>query len=92
MKDKAGNVVVLGDLVRVMDIDPRITEFLPADEVRDIESMRGEVLAIVELNDTVAYVEKTWDHGAGRHEFHKIPLWPDHMVLVAAAEPPAIEC
>jgi hypothetical protein len=63
-RDKLGNVVYLGDQIRVLAIDERILEHLPKDEVEELNSFIGEVFTILHINtDDSVLVEKGWRSG-----------------------------
>lgn len=81
-RDVHGVAVVVGTHVRLLGIDPRITECLPKREQRDIESLKGRVLVIDDIRAGCAYVMAEWDRGRGLIESHRFPLWPEHMEVV----------
>jgi hypothetical protein len=81
-KDVHGNDVRVGSRVRLLDIDPCITDPLPQREQRDIQSLKGRVLEVDEIHEKCAYVTAEWDRGDGLSESHRFPLWPEHMEVV----------
>ena len=81
-KDIHGASVSVGSHVRLLGIDPRITECLPAREKRDIEGLKGRVLVVDEIRAGCAYVMAEWDRGRGLIESHRFPLWPEHMEVI----------
>lgn len=83
--DVHGQKVVTGAKVKVLHIDPVITEFLP-EEVRDILSMLHDILLVSEVSDTTVTVEKSWDRGEGRVESHSLCLKSDEIELVHSPE------
>ena len=83
--DIHGRGVDVGARVRVLRIDPRITESLPENEIRDIESMLNEVLVVYEADEQFVRVEKTWDRGEGRIESHSLSLSSNEIELVEGA-------
>jgi DNA phosphorothioation-dependent restriction protein DptG len=79
--DLNGNEVKVGSKVKVLYIKPKITEYLPDEEVNDIKSMLNEILAVYEV-DEYAWVEKWWDRGDGKAESHSLALSPQEMELI----------
>ncbi|WP_293265969.1 hypothetical protein [Neptunomonas sp.] len=81
--DINGNTVKVGSKVRVLHIDPKITEYLPEEEVTDLDSMLNEVLEVYEIDEyDCAWVEKWWDRGDGQTESHSLSLSSAEMELV----------
>ena len=86
VKDIKGKKVTVGSKVKVLRINPIITEYLPEDEVHDINSMINEVLEVYEIDKNgYAYVEKNWDRGEGMYESHRLPLSSSEMELIESA-------
>jgi len=80
--DKNGKLVNVGAKVKVLRIDPRVTEFLPNDEIEDINSMLNDVLKVYEISENFIHVEKTWDRGNGRIESHTLPMSSNDIELI----------
>ena len=80
--DKHENKVRIGSRVRVLYLDPKITEFLPSEEIEDINSMINDVLDVYEIRGDLVRVEKNWDRGKGRTESHILTLGPSDIELV----------
>ncbi|WP_272962041.1 hypothetical protein, partial [Alcanivorax jadensis] len=60
-RDSAGNEVLVGDSIRVLEIDKRITEFIPEDEKSDLALFIGEVFEVEKVNsDGSMLVSKSW--------------------------------
>ena len=81
--DINGKKVEVGSMVKVLLINPRITEHLPDDEVCDINSMLNQVLEVYEIDEyDCAWVEKWWRRGEDRTESHSLSLSSNEMKLV----------
>ncbi|MFS1526352.1 hypothetical protein ACL7TT_20045 [Microbulbifer sp. 2304DJ12-6] len=82
--DVNGKKVVVGSKVKVLYINPRITEFLPEEEVSDINSMLHDILDVYEVSDNFVKVEKVWGRGEGRTESHRLTLSSGEIELVGS--------
>jgi len=81
--DKNGHEVKVGSLVKVLKIDPKVTEFLSDDEAKDVNSMLNEIFEVYEIDEHGgAWVEKWWDRGEGQTESHSLSLSSSEMELV----------
>ncbi len=81
--DINGQKVRVGAMVKVLYIDPKITEHLPDEEVRDINSMLNQVLKVYKIDEyDCAWVEKWWQRGEGQTESHSLSLSSNEMELL----------
>lgn len=78
-----GQKVKLGSLVRVLKIDPRITEYLAEKDKNDVLSMLDLHLRVTDMWSDHIQVEKEWDRGEGRIDSHSIPLRPNEFELIS---------
>jgi hypothetical protein len=74
VQDSKGNKVFVGSKVRVLDV-PNLEHSLEPEEWLQIQSMRGEILEIYEIDKYGgAWVEKWWDDGNGQSTSHSLSL------------------
>ena len=84
--DINGQKVEVGARVKVLHIDPKITEHLSDYEAQDINSMLNQVLEVYEIDEyDCAWVEKWWQRGDGQSESHSLALSSNEMELVPNA-------
>lgn len=82
-----GETVERGDLIRVTEVDSRILESLPDDEVSDLKSFIGEVFPVVHINfDGSLYVEKEWLEDGELFSGHGLAVFPGQYELVTKEE------
>ena len=80
--DIGNNEVKEGDSVRVLQIDPRLTEKLSGKEKTDVNSMLGEIFEVEEIDEYgSAWVTKWWDRGDGQSDAHSLGLSSSEMEL-----------
>jgi hypothetical protein len=85
-KDKSGHRIEVGSIVRVLLIDPSLIKSLPPDEREQVESMIGEQLVVIEINEYgYAVVEKEWRIGPDQYASHSISLASNEMELIQNA-------
>ncbi|MEX2964349.1 hypothetical protein [Microbulbifer sp. TYP-18] len=80
--DVNGKKILVGSKVKIIHINPRITEFLPVEEVRDINSMLHDILEVYEVSEEYVRVEKIFNRGEGRTESHRLTLLSDEFELI----------
>ncbi len=81
MQDHKGNEVRVGSLVRVLEV-PNLENSLEPEEWAQIQSMRGDVLKIYEIDEYGGiWVEKWWNDGPGLSSSHSISLAPTDIEL-----------
>ena len=82
--DSNGDKVIVGDEIKVLEIDKAITRFLPKDEVQDLESFLNNVFKISKINtDGSMVVAKQWEHPeAGLISGHELAIFPNGSLLV----------
>lgn len=83
VKDYKGNSVKVGSHVRVLEIS-QLPDYLDSDEVARIQSMKGEVLEVYEVDPYGrAWVEKWWHFGSDQSLSHSLALEAHEMELSA---------
>ena len=82
--DKHGNLVSVGQRVRILKLSGDWFDNLPVDERIDVESMIGEIFPIEEIDEHgQPWVRKSWPNETeGICHSHSIALEPDEMELV----------
>jgi len=82
--DKHGNLVSVGQLVRILKLSGDWFDSLPADEHVDVQSMIGEIFPIEEIDEHgQPWVRKSWPNEVeGTCHSHSIALEPSEMELV----------
>jgi len=86
-RDSIGNEVLIGSTIKVLRIDERITKFLPADEVADLNSFVGNILPVIKINsDGSMIVSKNWKgQEPGEIYGHDVAIFPKGALLVDTA-------
>lgn len=83
MHDIKGSKIFVGARVKVLFIDQSIMSELTESEVKDINSMLGEIFEVYEIDDYgQAWVEKWWHSGDGKSYAHSLGLSPSELELV----------
>ncbi len=83
IKDRNGNSVKVGMLVRVIHVDEALIKSLPEEEREDVRSMQNDVLEVYEIDKYgQAWVEKNWNRGNGQTESHSLGLYAHEVELV----------
>lgn len=82
--DSLGSTTSIGDTIKVLKIDSRLTKYLPEDEIEELNEIIGEVLSIIKINtDSSMVVSKSWVHPeAGLISGHDIAIFPNDSLLV----------
>ena len=82
-QDAQGKLVRIGDKIKVVSIDERILEHLPADEVKDLKSIIGEFCVVEDINsDGSMVVSKSWQIGDESHIMgHSLAIFPEGAIL-----------
>jgi hypothetical protein len=87
MKDRHGNVVELGDIVRVVDICRDFLEVLPEDERFHVMGMLNKEYPIDDFPDAdKASVSIWWDIGDGIVGYSGLYMLFDEFELVSKAD------
>ena len=83
-KDKNGTEVKVGDQILVHEIDSRITEYLPKDEVEDLQEFVNSVFTVNHINsDGSMVVAKEWKHpGSNEIMGHELAIFPEGAELM----------
>ncbi|GFO54471.1 hypothetical protein GMSM_14780 [Geomonas sp. Red276] len=82
-KDKAGNLLKVGDSVRLLSLNMSLFRYLTEAEKEDIKSMVGETFEIEEIDENgYASITKWWERGNGEFESHTLRLVPAEMELM----------
>ena len=82
--DSLGSIVSIGDTIKVLEIDSRLTKYLPEDEVEELNEIIGEALNVNKINtDGSMVVSKSWVHPEeGLISGHDIAIFPNGSLLV----------
>ncbi len=81
--DVKGKKVLLGSFVRVLNLDEKIYDDIPQEEIEYIRSMIGEVFEIEEIdNYSQPWVTKWWLFDNGSSRCHSIPLRSQDMEVI----------
>lgn len=81
--DCRGRPVEIGMHVRVLQVHPGLQEGLTHEEWTRLQSMVGEVLDVLDIDEFGnAWVEKHWDGGPKEHFSHSIALSASEIELV----------
>ena len=76
-RDRKGSEVQRGDLIRVLEVDPRILAPLGGQEVAELLSFIGESFPIRHINfDGSVLVEKEWIEDGGVIMGHGLAVFP----------------
>ena len=83
-RDIAGNIVQVGDRVRLLGLSGNWLEELPAEEKQDVLSMIGAVFTVEEIDEYgYPWVQKSWpNEEEGKCHSHSIALESHEMELV----------
>lgn len=85
--DRFGNIVSIGDEVRILSIRPSILKRLGASEQAHLESMLNAVHPVFDVyDDGLTWVSLTWRRPDGDVEIHAIAVDPDQIELVRQKE------
>ena len=78
-KDKNGTEVKVGDQILIHEIDSRITEYLPKDEVEDLQEFVNSVFPVSHINsDGSMVVTKEWNYPKSNEIMgHDLAIFPD---------------
>jgi len=76
--------VSIGDSIKVLEIDQRITEHLPNEEKEALASFIGSVFKVEKINDDGSMmVSKTWEFPEfGEIIGHDVAIFPKGALLV----------
>lgn len=83
-RDQSGKEVSIGDTIKVLAIDKRITEYLPEDEQKDLASFVGDIFVVKNINsDGSMLVRKSWNNPEiGEIIGHEVAIFPEGALLV----------
>ncbi|NHZ43175.1 hypothetical protein [Massilia aquatica] len=86
MKDRHGNEVAIGDMVRVLEIDQGLLDWLPADELPHTLAMLNNEYLIEEFpEDGKASVTHWWQEAPGQSACTGLYLLAHEFELVKKA-------
>jgi hypothetical protein len=86
-RDRNGAVVKVGSRVRVLAIRPSVLAPLDADEIERLQSMKGEVFEVYEVDPFGgAWVVKWWHLEGGNSLSHSLSLAPAEMEVEQSGE------
>ena len=73
--DTNGRTVRIGSLVKIVDLQMELFDFLEPNEIEDIRSMIGETFPVEDISSTgLVTVTKCFNRGPGQHESHTLSL------------------
>jgi len=73
--DCHGRPVDIGTRVRILELARSLKRDLPPDELRELETMVGEVFEVCEIDQYGGvWVEKWWHDGDGQSHSHGLAL------------------
>lgn len=79
-KDKNGVLVQEGSWVKVLAINPSVIARLNSEDALYVDSMKGEVLEVYEVDESgSAWVKKWWELEDGATFCHSLALAPNDM-------------
>lgn len=81
MLDRCGNKISIGSKVKLLRIDPKITEFLPEDESKEINSMLKNIVTVYDIRGQYICIERSWKKGKGRIITHRITVLSEDIEL-----------
>ena len=83
-KDSKGSTVFIGDKIKVLEIDRRITQYLPDDEKEELESFIGNEFVVEKINsDGSMLVTKKWSAPElGEVMGHELAIFPEGALMV----------
>ena len=85
-RDRLGQAVKAGDLVRLLAIRPSILKRLAGPEQDDVSSMLGQTLKVFDVYEGgLVWVSLIWRRDDGSSEVHAIAVDPEQIELVAKA-------
>ena len=83
-RDRLGQAVKTGDLVRLLAIRPSILKRLTGSEQADVSSMLGQTLKVFDVYEGgLVWVSLIWRRDDGSSEVHAIAVDPEQIELVA---------
>ncbi|NHZ33233.1 hypothetical protein [Massilia rubra] len=86
MKDRHGNEVAIGDMVRVLEIDQGLLDWLPADELSHTLAMLNNEYPIEEFpEEGKISVTTWWEEGPGQSACSGLYLLAHEFELVKKA-------
>jgi hypothetical protein len=86
MKDRHGNDVAIGDIVRVLAIDQGLLDWLPADESSHTLAMLNQTFPIEAFPEAdKASVTSWWEEAPGQHACSGLYLLAHEFELVKKA-------
>ena len=82
--DSIGASVSVGDTIKVLEIDERIINFLPEDEVQELNSFINETFKVNSINsDGSMVVSKSWTQEEfGITSGHDLAIFPKGSLLI----------
>jgi hypothetical protein len=86
-RDSIGNEVFIGDSIKILEVDERITEYLPEYEKEELTLFIGNIFVIEKINsDGSMLVSKTWHYpNIDSVMGHDIAIFPIGALLVGRA-------
>ena len=86
MKDRHGNDVAIGDMVRVLEIDQGLLDILPYDELPHILGMLNNEYPIDDLpEEGKVSVSIWWEDAPGQHGYSGLYMLSHEFELVKKA-------
>ena len=82
--DSIGETVSVGNIIKVLEIDERIMNFLPSDEVEELNEFIGEELNVENINSDGSMVvsKSSRQEETGITNGHDIAIFPKGALLI----------
>jgi len=77
MRDKNGDEVIVGDVVRLLQL-PDVA--YDAQQLKEVSTMLGESFIVESIEYECVQISKPFEHGI---RFHRLFLWPAEFELFA---------
>jgi hypothetical protein len=80
--DCHGKKISIGSKVKLLRLDSKVIEFLPEDEVEDINSMINDIVEVYDVRGSFVCIEKSWQKNANRSITHRLSTLPEDVELI----------
>lgn len=72
--DHLGKSVVIGSKVKLLRLDPKVAEHLPATETQELQAMVNDCAEVYDIRSMYICIEKSWEKKKGRIVIHRISV------------------
>ena len=85
-RDREGNVVEVGTLVKILNIGEEVLRLLSDDEKKHVLTMVGEVFEVFEIDEPgFIWVQKFWNRESSNPYSHMVGVCPTDVQVVRHA-------